>query len=182
MFTSSLSYCPVSTYSLSQNGFDPPIELDKTLSPSFQLDENSIRIMNNVQDEKTLSIFIRAETIGGISSFKQIIVNYIKANEAPTFKSLPISKISIEIDEAEQKAGLSEPRYFYTSGSAIDPDGDDIEMMFNGYKMSCDCLIISKVGDSFSIEIDKTKITKNDVGTYFITVTLIDSNFKTTFL
>jgi len=128
----------------------------------------------------TFSVFLRANTAGKKEVSRELVFNFVYPylNPAPTFSG-GNKTITVDITGAEQLSGLAQPTFTYLSEVPTDIDSDPINLITTIIDIfPCNCAIIIKNSDnSFTLEIDKKKITLADKGNHLISITLTDNKF-----
>ena len=123
---------------------------------------------------------MRAISAGSKEASREITINFnykIPDNIAPTFSGT-FAPQSIELTEDEQLGGLADPSFTYTSGQATDGEGDIIKIQLM-LTVPCGCAATTDNGDgTFTITIDKTKLTILDAGAHQLSIITKDDNFS----
>ena len=134
--------------------------------------EQMMTALNSLTRNATFTVFLLARTDGEVEAYKEITIQYIQPYiSPPEFKTQLVDQVILVVE------GEIETKFIYKSPQAVDEQEEEIFMEFSGVSaLPCRCADIKQNGDdTFSLEVDPSKISQDDVGDHLITVTLKDS-------
>ena len=173
------SICPIVKLSLVLDNEGNQLLGTEDMLKTISLDEDStLTIENNVGKNTTFDIYIQAETLGKIKSYKHVKVqsiveqlevkfatevNFVK-NAAPFFKK-ELESFNVTTGGKEDDQVLT-----YTSPEAIDLEDDEIQMSFEIPDLNCKCIEVVQRNNTFEMKIDQSNITSKDNGSYTVKI------------
>jgi len=111
---------------------------------------------------------------------KKVIITFSAfENDSPEF--FPAKLEDVDIDEAEEDV-VDLESIVYKSPTIRDKEADKpiLEIAGNYKTAPCECIEVTKSSDSFTMNIDQSKLTFKDTGVYTVKTTLTDEWYEDT--